>query len=81
MDELIKTALAQSPGLVVLFLLVQMFLRRDRERDTFIAALHSEHMAARGESRQAIKENTESNLAVAKSMINLSDAVRSQFNH
>jgi hypothetical protein len=77
MEEIVKTALGQCPSLCVLYLLVTMFLRRDKERDTFIGQLHGEHLAARGESREAIKENTESNRAVTHAIESLSMAVRS----
>lgn len=80
MDELLKTALGQAPGLVVLALVVRSFLTRDKERDAFIAQLHAEHLAARGESREAIKENTDSNRAVVSAIVslqtNLADALR-----
>lgn len=76
MEELLKTAVSQAPGLVVLYFLVLMFLRRDKERDQFIQGLHNEHLAARGESREAIKENTESNRDVSKAIAELSSSVR-----
>lgn len=78
MDELLKTALSQTPSLVVLYFLVTLFLKRDRERDLFIHQLHAEHLAARGESRDAIRENTESNKAVTQAIGSLADAVTRQ---
>ena len=76
MEELLKTAASQVPGLVVLCYLVQTFLKRDKERDSFISQLHGEHLAARGESRAAIQENTQSNQEVTAAVHRLLDQVR-----
>lgn len=71
MEELLKTAIGQAPSLVVLCFLVTLFLKRDRERDAFIQQLHMEHLAARGESRAAIAENTVSNRELANVVVKL----------
>lgn len=76
MEKFLETATAQAPGIVVLYLLVQTFLRRDKERDSFIQQLHAEHLAARGESREAIKDNTNSNKEVVKAVDRLSFIVK-----
>ena len=76
MEEFLKTAITQAPGLVVLVFLVKTFLTRDKERDTFIMQLHQEHLAARGESRDAIKENTESNRAITSAMVSLHQSMQ-----
>lgn len=77
MDKLLETALSHAPSLVVLVFLVRMFLNRDRERDGFIRQLHDEHLAARGESREAIRENTESNRAVVDAINRFAAKARS----
>lgn len=76
MEAFIRTALEQAPSLTVLCLLVNLFLKRDRERDNFIRQLHDEHLAARGESREAIRENTESNRTVAKAVNRLTEVAK-----
>lgn len=78
MEKFIETAVTQAPGLVVLVFLVKTFLGRDKERDAFIQQLHQEHLAARGESRDAIKENTLSNRAVTEAMLTLNTTVQSR---
>lgn len=76
MDEIIKGAITQAPGLVVLCYLVGLFLKAQKERDAFIQIMHSEHLAARGESREAIQENTESNREVSEAVHSLHTAIR-----
>lgn len=78
MEKLLETAGTQAPYIVVLFLMVQMFLRRDKERDGFIAQLHQEHLLARAESRAAINDNTASNRELSSAMTILNEAVREQ---
>lgn len=70
--ELVK----QAPSLVVLFMLVDRFLKRDKERDMLLQQMHGEHILARGESRQAIRENTASNQEVTKALMIVSESVR-----
>lgn len=76
MEELLKNAATQVPGLVVLCYLVSTFLRAQKERDGFIHMMHQEHLAARGESREAIKENTESNREVTQAVHTLAEGLR-----
>ena len=78
MDKLLDTAATQAPGIVILFLMVNLFLRRDKERDSFIQSLHQEHLLARAESREAIRENTASNRDLSAAMGVLNEAVRDQ---
>lgn len=75
MDDLLKTAVTQAPGLAVLCYLVVTFLKRDRDRDQFIRELHNEHLAARGESRDAINENTQSNREVTAAVHSLQSSL------
>lgn len=80
MEDLIKSAVNTVPGLVVLCWVVKEFLKSQKERDNFIKNLHNEHLAARGESRDAIKENTESNREVTKAISDLHSAMTKQTN-
>jgi hypothetical protein len=76
MDQLLLKLVSEAPSLVALFLIVRMFLVREKDRDLFMDRLHSEHLAARAESRTAINDNTESNYAVCKAISTLTETVR-----
>ena len=87
MEEVIKEIAKSAPSLAVLVLLVRFFfqhvkerdqavLQRDKERDVFIKNLHEEHLAARGESREAIRDNTVSNREIVNAVHTLTDIVK-----
>jgi len=75
MDEILKSAATQIPGLVVLCFLVQTFLRAQKERDALIQIMHVEHLSARSESRDAIRENTASNREVTKAIVSFQSSL------
>ncbi len=58
MEEILKNALAQAPGLVVLVVLVIVFLKAMAKRDDFIKGLTDEHIAERRLQREVITLNT-----------------------
>ena len=68
MEKLLEIAATQVPGLVVLTVLVTIFLRREKERDAFIQQLHAEHIDARRQSVDAIKENTRATLQLSEAI-------------
>lgn len=59
MEKLIETATTQVPGLVVLVVLVRWFLGHMKGRDDFLKDLHAEHMLAREQTREALKDTSE----------------------
>lgn len=72
MDEVLKTITGemarQAPSLTVLCFIVYFFLRAQKEQYALLRDLHEEHLVARGESREAIRENTHSNREVTRAM-------------
>jgi hypothetical protein len=58
MDEILKSAVAQTPGLVVLVIVVVVFLRYMGVRDGLIKGLTDEHLAERKLQRDLIERNT-----------------------
>ena len=85
-EKLLEQVVSQAPGLVIMYLLVSSFLKAQKERDELfskaqaerddvIKNLHTEHLAARGESREAIRENTESNKEVVSALITLRETI------
>ncbi len=61
MTDLLKEGISQAPSLVVLVAVVFMFLRSMEKRDTAIKQFHDEHIAARTEGRDAIRDCSASN--------------------
>ena len=59
MEELIAKLAAQVPSLGVLVFIVWFFLKHMTSRDEMIRDLNRDNLAARSESRQAIRDNTE----------------------
>jgi len=87
MEEILKTAASQVPGLVVLAMLVAAFLKRDKERedttskaneqrDAFIKLMHNEHLVARAESREAMRDNAEATRRNADATIENTEVLR-----
>ena len=58
MDDLLKTAVSQAPGLVVLVIIVTVFLKYMSKRDELIKGLTDEHLAERKIQRDVIERNT-----------------------
>lgn len=61
MDKVLEVAITQVPALVVLVFLVRWGMHFITEfitgRDAFLRVMHDEHIKAREESKDAIKEN------------------------
>lgn len=76
MEKLLETVATQTPGLVVLVILVRWFLAHMQGRDDFLKELHHEHMLARETSREALYENTKSNRDVILAMQEVRDMLR-----
>jgi len=51
----------QVPSLGVLVFIVWVFLKHNEKRDDAIKEMHKEHMEARNETRQCIRENSACN--------------------
>lgn len=58
MDDLAKEAVKQVPSLAVLCFIVWAFLKSMSRRDSAIERLHAEHIAARADCREALRDNT-----------------------
>lgn len=58
MEEILKGAVSQAPGLVVLVFIVVVFLKHMAKRDELIKGLTDEHIAERRLQREVIRENT-----------------------
>ncbi len=58
MDELLKGAISQAPGLVVLVILVVKFLSAMAKRDDLIKGLTDEHLTERRLQRDILERNT-----------------------
>ena len=62
MEEILKSAMAQVPALVVLAVVVMVFLRHMRERDQIITAtitsISNDSIQARLHSQQVIEKNS-----------------------
>ncbi len=78
MDEILKSWAAKVPELGALCFIVMAFLKSQNGRDEFLRSLHNEHLAARGESREAIKENTDSNREVSHAIHALKETLLNQ---
>lgn len=80
MDEVkfLSTALQQAPNLVVLCFLVYVFLKHLKDRDLFIRGLQEEHLAARAESKECIRDNTKSNRELIDALNHLRESCRDQ---
>ena len=55
--EIIKTIAVQSPGLVVSWLIVQLFMKHLSHRQEAEKTLHAEHLDERKQCRVAIEAN------------------------
>ena len=58
MEQILQKLLAEAPNMGVLLIVIYLFLKAQEKRDSFIKQLHDEHIEARKESKDAIKENT-----------------------
>lgn len=56
--EFITELIAPAPGLAVAAFIVWRFLGYQEKRDAAMAAMHQEHLEARGETRRVLEENT-----------------------
>ena len=59
MEELLAKLATQAPSLGVLVFIVWFFLKHMTARDELIRDINRESLAARAESREAIRDNTE----------------------
>lgn len=80
MDEMkiLTVAMQEAPTLVVLCFLVYVFLKHLKDRDTFIRGLQDEHLAAREESKECIRDNTKSNRELIDALAHLRESCRDQ---
>lgn len=92
MEETFKQAFTRVPEMAVLVLVVYFFLRHIEhqrksaldERSELVKAIQSgtlEHLQARREMHDVIKENTASNTAVSIACAQMAEAVRSGHLH
>lgn len=58
MEAILTKMLSEAPSMGVLIILVWLFLRSMERRDAFIKQLHDEHIDARRNQQESIKENT-----------------------
>jgi len=76
MDELLKTAVAQAPGLCVLALVVYWFLGHMKGRDELLKELHHEHMLARNDSRDALRETARAVKDNTEALLEMKNVIR-----
>jgi hypothetical protein len=58
MDDILKSAMSQVPGMVVLVIVVFYFLKYMGKRDELIKGLTDEHLSERKIQRDVIERNT-----------------------
>lgn len=79
MEKLIETAVNQVPGLVVLTVVVQMFLKFLRGCMDMLKIMHKDHLEAREISRQAIESNIKATADNTEAMMRLSASIHETF--
>jgi hypothetical protein len=81
MEEIIKNAPAPVTCLIVIYLMVKAMLKFLSGQNEFLKTLHVEHLEARRESRNALKENADATRENTQALQSLKDVVRSSTDH
>lgn len=58
MEKALESLVGTAPGAVAIIIVVILFLKHMKERDTLLRDLHAEHEESRQASRQVIEENS-----------------------
>ncbi len=75
MEELLKGAISQAPGLVVLVILVIKFLSAMGKRDELIKGLTDEHLTERRLQRDILERNTVAAIRNTQALDNMAHVI------
>jgi len=82
MEKLLESVANQAPALTILVVLVlaglKILVKFIEGRDEFIKMLHTEHIQAREQSRQAIDNNAKATSANTVALQSLQDVIESR---
>ena len=76
MEKILENAASQSPGLVIMVIIVMVFVKYLKSRDELIRDINNEAADARREQQRVIQENTVAATQNTGALNNVASALR-----